>query len=112
VWQFVTAELPFHGLHHGEIIHKVVTQDLRPGPWPITTSSPELAAAAAAADAAVAGAAVGQCYSSSAPVWLHPDYIPLAEACWSRQPSDRPTMPQVSKSEYFSNWKPPNNSRK
>jgi len=41
-----------------------------------------------------AGAAVGQSYGS-VPVWLHPDYIPLAEACWSRQPKDRPTMPQV-----------------
>lgn len=34
VWEFVTRELPFAGLHHGEVIHKVVTQDLRPGPWP------------------------------------------------------------------------------
>eukprot|EP00775_Hariotina_reticulata_P003224 gene3224-3501_t len=91
LWQFVTAEIPFHGLHHGEIIHKVVTQDLRPGPWPIITASPELAFAAA--DAAAAGAAVGQ--YGSMPVWVHPDYIPLAEACWSRQPKDRPTMPQV-----------------
>lgn len=34
MWEFVTRELPFAGLHHGEVIHKVVTQDLRPGPWP------------------------------------------------------------------------------
>lgn len=31
VWQLVTRELPFAGLHHGEVIHRVVTEDLRPG---------------------------------------------------------------------------------
>jgi hypothetical protein len=34
VWELVSRQLPFAGLHHGEVIHKVVTQDLRPGPWP------------------------------------------------------------------------------
>ncbi|WIA39950.1 hypothetical protein OEZ86_013382 [Tetradesmus obliquus] len=34
VWELVSRQLPFAGLHHGEIIHKVVTQDLRPSPWP------------------------------------------------------------------------------
>ena len=31
VWQLVSRELPFAGLHHGEVIHRVVTEDLRPG---------------------------------------------------------------------------------
>jgi serine/threonine protein kinase len=31
MWEMVSRTPPFHGLHHGEIIHKVVTQDLRPG---------------------------------------------------------------------------------
>jgi serine/threonine protein kinase len=31
MWEMVSRMPPFHGLHHGEIIHKVVTQDLRPG---------------------------------------------------------------------------------
>jgi hypothetical protein len=34
VWEMVSRQPPFAGLHHGEVIHKVVTQDLRPGPWP------------------------------------------------------------------------------
>lgn len=31
LWEMVSRTPPFAGLHHGEIIHKVVTQDLRPG---------------------------------------------------------------------------------
>lgn len=31
VWELVSAAPPFAGLHHGEVIHKVVTEDLRPG---------------------------------------------------------------------------------
>ncbi|KAF6258032.1 hypothetical protein COO60DRAFT_1693831 [Scenedesmus sp. NREL 46B-D3] len=34
MWELVSRQLPFAGLHHGEVIHRVVTQDLRPGPWP------------------------------------------------------------------------------
>eukprot|EP00878_Enallax_costatus_P022475 GHUV01023844.1.p2 GENE.GHUV01023844.1~~GHUV01023844.1.p2 ORF type:complete len:112 (+),score=43.16 GHUV01023844.1:407-742(+) len=67
MWEFVTRELPFAGLHHGEVIHKVVTQDLRPGPWP---ANPEQAG-------------------------LHASYIPLAEACWARAAENRPAMALV-----------------
>eukprot|EP00879_Flechtneria_rotunda_P011965 GHRR01012497.1.p1 GENE.GHRR01012497.1~~GHRR01012497.1.p1 ORF type:complete len:222 (+),score=73.14 GHRR01012497.1:505-1170(+) len=67
MWEFVTGALPFAGLHHGEVIHKVVTQDLRPDPWP------------------AAGPATP----------LPPAYIQLAEACWARQAEDRPTMAEV-----------------
>jgi hypothetical protein len=31
MWEMVSRTPPFAGLHHGEVIHKVVTQDLRPG---------------------------------------------------------------------------------
>jgi hypothetical protein len=31
MWEAVSRTPPFAGLHHGEVIHKVVTQDLRPG---------------------------------------------------------------------------------
>lgn len=31
LWEAVSRTPPFAGLHHGEVIHKVVTQDLRPG---------------------------------------------------------------------------------
>eukprot|EP00878_Enallax_costatus_P016395 GHUV01017197.1.p1 GENE.GHUV01017197.1~~GHUV01017197.1.p1 ORF type:complete len:132 (-),score=16.82 GHUV01017197.1:216-611(-) len=67
VWEFVTGEVPFAGMHHGVIIHRVVTEDLRPGPWPETLRQAPLPA----------------------------NYIPLAEACWSRQASQRPQMSQV-----------------
>lgn len=67
VWELVTCSLPFQGLHHGEIIHKVVTEDLRPGPWPIPSLTLPL-----------------------------PDgYIPLATSCWARQAKARPVMPRV-----------------
>jgi hypothetical protein len=64
VWELVSRQLPFAGLHHGEVIHKVVTQDLRPGPWPESVA-------------------------------LLPGYVALAEACWARRVSDRPSMAQV-----------------
>jgi hypothetical protein len=68
VWELVTRSLPFQGLHHGEIIHKVVTADLRPGPWPpVSGAGPSLPA----------------------------DYIPLAQDCWARRTEDRPDMTQV-----------------
>lgn len=67
VWELVTQALPFKGLHHGEVIHKVVTEDLRPNPWP----------------AAEAG------------LVLPADYVPLAEACWARRADMRPTMAKV-----------------
>jgi hypothetical protein len=31
VWEMVSGQVPFAGLHHGEVIHRVVTEDLRPG---------------------------------------------------------------------------------
>lgn len=31
VWDMVSAAPPFAGLHHGEVIHRMVTEDLRPG---------------------------------------------------------------------------------
>ena len=31
MWEMVARSQPFAGLHHGEIIHRVVTEDLRPG---------------------------------------------------------------------------------
>jgi hypothetical protein len=31
VWEMVSREAPFAGLHVGEIIHRVVTEDMRPG---------------------------------------------------------------------------------
>lgn len=31
VWEMLSHTPPFAGLHHGEIIHRVVTEDLRPG---------------------------------------------------------------------------------
>jgi hypothetical protein len=37
----VSRQPPFAGLHHGEVIHKVVTQDLRPSPWPAHMGLPE-----------------------------------------------------------------------
>jgi hypothetical protein len=40
VWELASRQLPFAGLHHGEIIHKVVTQDLRPSPWPAAAALP------------------------------------------------------------------------
>jgi hypothetical protein len=40
VWELVSRQLPFARLHHGEIIHKVVTQDLRPAPWPAHMALP------------------------------------------------------------------------
>jgi hypothetical protein len=64
VWELASRQLPFAGLHHDEIIHKVVTQDLRPSPWPAAAALP-------------------------------PGYVALAEACWSRRVSDRPSMAQV-----------------
>lgn len=69
MWELVSRSLPFHGLHHGEIIHKVVTdpEDLRPGPWP--WPSPLLS--------------------------LPPGYIPFVKVCWARQANSRPAMPQV-----------------
>lgn len=33
MWEMTSRTPPFAGLHHGEVIHKVVTQDLRPGRW-------------------------------------------------------------------------------
>eukprot|EP00775_Hariotina_reticulata_P012531 gene12531-12664_t len=94
MWQFVTGEIPFHGLHHGEVIHRVVTQDLRPGPWPLLASSPQdVQAAAVAASQAAAGPVIVNDVTPS--VWLHPDYIPLATSCWSRHAADRPSMPEV-----------------
>jgi hypothetical protein len=105
VWQFVTGEVPFQGLHHGEVIHRVVTQDLRPGPWPLLSeSSPHnhVQATAAASQAGDGGmghrsAAVTQMAPSQS-VWLHPNYIPLATSCWSRHAADRPSMPEASAS--------------
>lgn len=67
VWELVTRSLPFQGLHHGEIIHKVVTEDLRPSPWPPLAAELQLPA----------------------------DYIPLAERCWSRRAHARPVMDEV-----------------
>eukprot|EP00878_Enallax_costatus_P021947 GHUV01023262.1.p1 GENE.GHUV01023262.1~~GHUV01023262.1.p1 ORF type:complete len:315 (+),score=85.65 GHUV01023262.1:600-1544(+) len=67
MWELVTRSLPFQGLHHGEIIHKVVTEDLRPGPWP----------------------------ALSAGLHLPADYIPLAEVCWARRVEDRPALTEV-----------------
>jgi hypothetical protein len=34
VWEAVSCGRPYEGLHPGQIIHKVVSQRLRPGPWP------------------------------------------------------------------------------
>jgi hypothetical protein len=65
VWELASRQLPFAGLHHGEIIHKVVTQDLRPSPWPAQAAA------------------------------LPPGYVALAESCWARRVSDRPSMAQV-----------------
>lgn len=31
MWELVANSMPFAGMMHGEIIHKVVTEDLRPG---------------------------------------------------------------------------------
>lgn len=67
VWELVTRSLPFAGLHHGEVIHKVVTEDLRPGPWTLRPEDTPLPA----------------------------DYVLLTEECWSRKVESRPTMPQV-----------------
>ena len=36
MWEMVSRTPPFAGLHHGEVIHKVVTQDLRPGEGTVT----------------------------------------------------------------------------
>lgn len=68
MWELVSRSLPFEGLHHGEVIHRVVTEDLRPGPWP----TPEQTG-----------------------IVLPADYIPLTEACWARKATDRPTMADV-----------------
>jgi serine/threonine protein kinase len=65
LWELVSRSLPFEGLHHGEVIHRVVTEDLRPSPWPT---------------------------ASQTGLQLPIDYIPLAEACWARRAGDRPTM--------------------
>jgi hypothetical protein len=34
VWELVSPRRPFEGRHPGEIIHSVVTKNLRPAPWP------------------------------------------------------------------------------
>lgn len=31
MWEMVSCTQPFAGLHHGEVIHRVVMADLRPG---------------------------------------------------------------------------------
>ena len=33
VWELVSPRRPFEGMHPGEIIHQVVTKNLRPAPW-------------------------------------------------------------------------------
>jgi hypothetical protein len=34
VWELVSRRRPYEGMHPGEIIGQVITQDLRPSPWP------------------------------------------------------------------------------
>jgi hypothetical protein len=104
----VSRSPPFAGLHHGEVIHKVVTQDLRPG---------ELRVGGPAFSAAMPSVRAHLCvplptraarpnththththtgpWPAAASTDLPHDYVPLAEACWARQASARPSATQV-----------------